>query len=320
MRRQQAEELRPSRTPRRAGSRGTARAARVLPWPTTLPITMSAPSRQRRRVHALERVALEPVVVVDEVDELAARQVHAEVARPARPARVRDALDAHVRVLGRERVQPRRRRRRSSRRRRRSARARPAASSGRAASRGSRRRPRPGLKTGTITLTEGCRLGKVDILRRLYREYATAPGGSAEPSRLAACCDRVLRGEWRSARAEAVGRRGASAPREPQPSACARRAARRRPPPRARPRPPRRGRRARRRTACRGPRAARSASASAWRGSPAARRRRRRRSARAATCRPPPARAGCGRRASSGRRSSTISMSSPRARARDTAS
>jgi hypothetical protein len=63
----------------------------------------------RHRVHPLQRLVADPVVVVDEVDVLAARQLDADVARPPGPARVGDVLDAHVRVLGGEPVEPRRR-------------------------------------------------------------------------------------------------------------------------------------------------------------------------------------------------------------------
>jgi hypothetical protein len=62
----------------------------------------------RRLIHALERIALDPVVVVHEVHEIAARHVDPDVARAARPARVGDVLDADVLVLGGERVQARR--------------------------------------------------------------------------------------------------------------------------------------------------------------------------------------------------------------------
>ena len=64
---------------------------------------------RRGGVHALQRVVLDPVVVVDEVDELAACQVDADVAGPAGPARVRDVHDLDVGVLGRQRVKPGRR-------------------------------------------------------------------------------------------------------------------------------------------------------------------------------------------------------------------
>ena len=47
-------------------------------------------------VHALERALAEPVVVVDEVDVLAAGHLDAEVARLARPAGVGDVLHADV--------------------------------------------------------------------------------------------------------------------------------------------------------------------------------------------------------------------------------
>ena len=84
-------------------------ARHVLAVADDLPDHDVRPVEPRPRVQALDRVALEPVVVVDEVDVVAAREVHAEVARPAGPARVRDVLHAHVRVLGRERIQARRR-------------------------------------------------------------------------------------------------------------------------------------------------------------------------------------------------------------------
>jgi hypothetical protein len=56
-------------------------------------------------VEAPQRVLAEPIVVVDEVDVLAAGHLEAEVARPAGPAGVGDVLDADVRMLRRERVE-----------------------------------------------------------------------------------------------------------------------------------------------------------------------------------------------------------------------
>jgi hypothetical protein len=64
----------------------------------------------RHRVHPLERLAPDPVVVVDEEHELAAGDVDADVARAPRPARVGDVADADVLVLRRQLVEPRRRR------------------------------------------------------------------------------------------------------------------------------------------------------------------------------------------------------------------
>jgi hypothetical protein len=58
-------------------------------------------------VQTLERVALQPVVVVGEVDVLALGQVEADVARLARPAGVRDVLDPHVPVAPGQLVQAR---------------------------------------------------------------------------------------------------------------------------------------------------------------------------------------------------------------------
>ena len=52
-----------------------------------------------------QRVLAEPVVVVDEVDVLAAGHLDAEVARPAGPAGVGDVLDADVRMLRRQGVE-----------------------------------------------------------------------------------------------------------------------------------------------------------------------------------------------------------------------
>jgi hypothetical protein len=64
----------------------------------------------RHVVHPLERLGADPVVVVHEQHELAARHVHAQVARASRPARVLDVADANVRVVARELVEPRGRR------------------------------------------------------------------------------------------------------------------------------------------------------------------------------------------------------------------
>jgi hypothetical protein len=58
-------------------------------------------------VQALERVWIQPVVVVGEEDELAPRRVEADVAGPPGPARVRNVQRAHARLLARERVEPR---------------------------------------------------------------------------------------------------------------------------------------------------------------------------------------------------------------------
>ena len=81
-----------------------------LPWPTTLPITMSASSRTAIACIRSSASLAEVVVVVDEEHVVAARELDAEVARPPGPARVGDVLDADVGVLGGERVEPRRRR------------------------------------------------------------------------------------------------------------------------------------------------------------------------------------------------------------------
>ncbi len=61
---------------------------------------------ERGRVQALDRVGLEPVVVVDEVDVLPAGHVDADVAGAARPARVGHVADADVGMLRGERVEP----------------------------------------------------------------------------------------------------------------------------------------------------------------------------------------------------------------------
>jgi hypothetical protein len=58
-------------------------------------------------VQAFQRLAPEPVVVVDEVHELAARHLQADVSRPARPPGVRDVPHAHVRMPLGERVEAR---------------------------------------------------------------------------------------------------------------------------------------------------------------------------------------------------------------------
>ena len=87
----------------------SARGTR-LPWPTTLPITMSASVLHGRRVQALERVALEPVVVVDEVDVVAARPCRARRCAACRASRSWGCARPHVPVRLGQRVQPRGRR------------------------------------------------------------------------------------------------------------------------------------------------------------------------------------------------------------------
>ena len=62
----------------------------------------------RHRVHPLQRLLAEVVVVVDVEHVVAARAIGAEVARATGPARVGDVLDMDVGVLRGERVEPRR--------------------------------------------------------------------------------------------------------------------------------------------------------------------------------------------------------------------
>ena len=97
-----------------------------------------------RRVETLERLGPEPVVVVDEVDVLAARHVDADVARPPWPAGIRYVLRPACADVAR--------------------RARPAAPACRRSNRRRRRSPRTRSKEGIAPAATRCSL---DVLPRV---------------------------------------------------------------------------------------------------------------------------------------------------------
>ena len=96
---------------RGAGARASGCAGRARARPSACG-RRPCPGRCRRRratAAACSRSSaslVEPVVVVDVEDVVAARRVGADVARAPRPARVRDADRRDVRVLGGERLEP----------------------------------------------------------------------------------------------------------------------------------------------------------------------------------------------------------------------
>ena len=86
-------------------SRNSRRGPTIVP--AVLPTTTSAPETTAEIDQPLQRPGREPVVLVDELDELTARHRDADVARLARPAGVLLVVHPHVGVLAREVVQER---------------------------------------------------------------------------------------------------------------------------------------------------------------------------------------------------------------------